>query len=96
MTTTRRNALVRPCTIIYLLLIGLTLLTWALGRFNDRIGLPVATLSMTVLGIALLKGQLIGDFFMGLRRVRGAWRWVVTLWLLLPASLIGYAFLSSY
>ncbi len=90
------SAFPRPCTIIYLLLMSLTLLTWALGRFNDQIGLSAPVLSMTVLGIAMLKGHLIGDFFMGLRRVRGLWRWVVTLWLLIPASLIGYAFLSSY
>ncbi|HFE47702.1 MAG TPA: O-succinylhomoserine sulfhydrylase [Chromatiaceae bacterium] len=93
--TAQGKAFIRPCTVIYLLLMTLTLVTWALGKFNAQIGLPAMTLSMTVLGIAMLKGHLIGDFFMGLRRVRGPWRWVVTLWLLLPASLITLAFMQA-
>jgi hypothetical protein len=46
----------------------------------------------TVLGFGLVKGQLIGDFFMGLKDLRGLWRWVISLWLLIPGVLIATAF----
>ncbi len=49
-------------------------------------------LSLTVLGLGLVKGQLIGDFFMGLKGLRGLWRWVISLWLLIPGVLIATAF----
>ena len=41
---------------------------------------------------ALIKGQLIGDYFMGLRSVSGIWRWVILLWLFIPGGLIATAF----
>jgi hypothetical protein len=49
-------------------------------------------LSLLVLGFALIKGQLIGDFFMGLKGLRGPWRFVILLWLLIPGTLITIAF----
>jgi hypothetical protein len=33
---------------------------------------------------------------MGLSRVRGFWRWPVTLWLVIPRGLISAAFIMSY
>ena len=78
----------RPCTWTYLILIGLTLVTWFIG-VKQLSGLQV---SMMVLGIALLKGQLIGDYFMNLKQVSSFWRWAVTIWLLLIGGLISYAF----
>jgi cytochrome c oxidase subunit IV len=77
-----------PCTRVYLALLGLTLVTFAIGAA----GLGGLTMSLSVLGLALIKGQLVGDWFMGLRGVRGPWRWVIALWLLLPGALIGVAF----
>ncbi len=70
------------------MLIGLTLVTWFIG-VKQLSGLQV---SMMVLGIALLKGQLIGDYFMNLKQVSSFWRWAVTIWLLLIGGLISYAF----
>jgi cytochrome c oxidase subunit IV len=78
----------RPCTRVYLVMLGLTLVTFTIGVA----GLGGLTLSLSVLGFALLKGQLVGDYFMGLKFVRGPWRWVIALWLLLPGALIGLAF----
>ncbi len=69
-------------------MLSLTLVTFAIGAA----GLGGLTVSLSVLGLALLKGQLVGDYFMGLKAVRGPWRWVVALWLLLPGALIGIAF----
>lgn len=87
----RRSELVRPCTRVYLLLVGLTLFTWLVGTAGAS-GLAV---SLLVLGVALVKGQLVGDWFMGLRRVRGPWRWAVALWLFIPGVLVGTAFALS-
>ena len=48
--------------------------------------------SLFVLGLSLFKGQLIGDYYMGLKWVSGVWRWLVVGWLLIPGSLISWAF----
>ena len=85
------KALLRPCTLVYLALLLLTAVTWAVGRA----GLSGLGVSLAVLGLALFKGHLIGDWFMGLRGVRGIWRAVIMLWLLLTGGLIGVAFMLS-
>ncbi|WP_456446055.1 cytochrome C oxidase subunit IV family protein [Thiolapillus sp.] len=82
---------IRPCTLIYFLLLGLTVTTWFIGTQ----GLSGLQISLLVLGFALIKGQLIGDYFMGLKQVSGFWRWPVTLWLILVGSLVTYAFMIS-
>ncbi|MBT2970991.1 MAG: O-succinylhomoserine sulfhydrylase [gamma proteobacterium symbiont of Ctena orbiculata] len=86
---TRRTTLgIRACTWVWLFMMGLTLTTYLIGQFTLG-GLGV---SLTVLAFALIKGQMVGDYFMGLKRVRGFWRWPVSLWLFLPGGLIGAAF----
>ena len=88
--STRR--LIRPCTLVYLSLMALTVVTWGIGRS----GLGGLGLALMVLLFALFKGQLVGDWFMGLRDVRGIWRWVVIIWLVLPGGLVATAFTMSY
>ncbi|WP_456380511.1 cytochrome C oxidase subunit IV family protein [Thiolapillus sp.] len=88
---TENKYFIRPCTWAFLLLMGLTLVTWFIGM-KQLSGLQI---SLIVLGIALLKGQLIGDYFMGLGQVSGFWRWAVAIWLLLIGSMISYAFYIS-
>lgn len=78
----------RPCTGVYLVMLGLTLATFLIGVS----GLGGLKLSLLVLVFALVKGQMVGDYFMGLKGIKGPWRWVVTLWLLLPGGLIATAF----
>ena len=78
----------RPCTWVYGVLIALTFTTYAVGELGLG-GLPLALL---VLGIALVKGHLVGDFFMGLHGLRGPWRWVILIWLTLLGGLITLAF----
>ena len=72
-------------------MIGLTLITFAIGDL-DIGGLGA---SLLVLGFALIKGQMVGDFFMGLKGIRGPWRWVIALWLFLPGALIAAAFILA-
>ena len=65
---TKTVAGLRACTWVWLLMLGLTLLTWLIGRAGwEGIGV-----SLTVLGFAVIKGQLVGDWFMGLRLVMHA------------------------
>lgn len=89
--TTAQTCWVRPCTRIWLLLMALSYVTYLVGVSAIE-GLWAALL---VLGFAVLKGQLIGDFCMGLRWVRGPWRWVIVLWLVIPGALITTAFLLA-
>ena len=79
---------IRPCAFVYLLLAALMFLTWFVGVT----GLSGLTIALPVLGLSLVKGFLIGDYYMGLKLVPGGWRWVITIWLLLPGSLIAIAF----
>lgn len=91
-STEPTRQLIRPCTLVYAVLVLLTFTTWAIGRA----GLGGLGLTLLVLAFAILKGHLIGDWFMGLRSVRGIWRWVVAIWLLIPGGLITLAFVLSY
>ena len=85
---TTKKLFLRPCTWVYVILLTLTFITWYIGVHN----LSGRAFAFLVLGFALLKGQLIGDFFMGLRQVSGFWRWAIFLWLLIVGTLITTAF----
>lgn len=82
------SAFLRPCTWVYLVLIALTFTTYAVGE----LGLGGLSFALLVLGIALVKGHLVGDFFMGLHGLRGPWRWVILIWLTQLGGLITLAF----
>ena len=87
-----KHILMRPCTWVFGLLLFLTLVTWFVGTQ----GLSGRFFAFLVFGIALLKGQLIGDYFMGLKMVAGPWRWVIFTWLLLVGVLISWAFWVTF
>lgn len=89
--TTDTRPLIRPCTRVYLLLLALTTVTLAVGHLAAG-GLFAST---AVLGIALLKGHLIGDYFMALKGIRGPWRWVILIWLTIVGGLVATAFLIA-
>ncbi len=82
---------IRPCTRVYLALIALTLVTFVVGE----LGLGGLKVALAVLVIAMIKGHLVGSYFMGLGRIRGLWRWPVSIWLLLPGALISIAFILA-
>jgi len=84
----QKRLFLRPCTWVYATLLFLTFITWFVG-VNHLSGRFFAFM---VLGFALLKGQLIGDYFMGLKQVAGLWRWVIFIWLVLVGTLISVAF----
>jgi len=89
--TTCKSRGLRPCTIVYLALMALTGVTYMVGE----LGLTGLNAALPILFLALLKGQMVGDYFMGLKAVRGLWRWVVFLWLLIPGTLITIAFVNA-
>ena len=89
--TTRKIIGLRPCTFVWVTMMGLTLATYIIGEAGVT-GLPIA---LTVLGFALVKGQMVGDYFMGLKSIRGLWRWPVALWLTIPGAVIATAFILS-
>ena len=70
----------------------LTFITYAVAQ----LGISDKALMLGVLAIALFKGQLVVDHFMGLRRVRGFWRPLLFAYLLIVgAALAGAFFLSQ-
>ena len=83
---------IRACTWVYTFLISFTFVTYLIGKFE----LDGLTTAITVLLLAMLKGNLVGLYFMGLVRVKGFWHWPVTAWLIIPGSLISIAFYLSY
>jgi len=50
---------------------------------------------MAVLALTLIKGQLIADYFMGLRRVRSLWRTAMFAYLVVVGGLIATAYLIA-
>lgn len=87
--TKEHNKLLRPCTLIWLLLLALTFATYAAAE----LGLQGKELVIGVLAIALIKGQLVSDWFMGLRRVGSFWRPVLSGYLFIVGTFIAAAFL---
>ncbi len=73
---------------VWLTLVVLTLLTYAIGVS----GLGGAVVVAGILLSVAVKGQLVADVFMGLKGVRSPWRWIVTGWLFIVLVLIGVAF----
>lgn len=91
METTHKPHFIRPCTRIWLILMLLTGTTYALGEA----GLGGVAIMLTVLGTAVVKVQMVANYFMGLRRTRWLWRGIVLGWLLLVAGLITVAYLTA-
>ena len=82
------TTMIRPCTLVWLLLMGLTLLALAIGKA----GLGGPSIVALLLVSTLLKTQLVADHFMGLRRSRLLWRMIVSVYLVLIIGLIGLAY----
>ncbi|HHJ18034.1 MAG TPA: hypothetical protein ENJ80_15215 [Gammaproteobacteria bacterium] len=81
----------RKAAFVWLILVLLTLATYAVGR----LGYGGVTVVVMLLASISLKGQLIIDYFMGLAQVRSRWKWVVTGWLASVVALIGMAYWIS-
>jgi cytochrome c oxidase subunit IV len=83
--------LIRPCTLIWLVLLALTGLTYFVGK-SGVTGMAVVSF---VLLTTLFKSQMVVDYFMGLKHVRPFWRGLLFGYLLLVCSMIGLAYYLS-
>ena len=81
------RGLVRPCTRVWLVLVGLTLAMLTVGQM----GLSGGNVVTLLLVATLMKTQLVADMFMGLRQSRLLWRMIVTVYLISVIGLIGLA-----
>lgn len=75
-------------TIVWLVLIALTVVSYEIGETGQA-----GTVAMLVLlGIALVKGQLVANYFMGLRHVALLWRAIAFFYFLIVGGFIALAF----
>lgn len=81
---------IRRATLIWLILLGLTTLSFRLST-----AVSGNVLMFTVLGLTLIKGHLVTNEFMGLRHSRWAWRLIMAIYLLTVGSIIAFAYLSA-
>ena len=73
---------------IWILLVLLTLFAFLLGWLE-----LVSLLFLSILLVStFIKGQLVSDYFMGLRHVTLKYRMIPTIWLFLVLSLIAIAY----
>jgi len=73
---------------IWFRLVSLTLLSYVIGQFH----LLESAAIVILLLITLLKGELIIDYFMGLKKVRLLYRLIPLVWLFFVLSLILLAY----
>ncbi len=69
----------RTTFIIWVVLIGLTLLGYWIGQ----LGFSGTSALVILLGAALVKSQLVISHFMEMKEANTRWKWVPTLWLVL-------------
>ncbi len=85
-TTSTSN---KRSTAVWLLLLVLTLSTFAVGEMH--LGGPVVV--SVVLAMTLIKGQLVATWFMGLRHAPLLWRVIMTGYLVVVGASIAIAYM---
>jgi len=78
-------------TFIWLALVGLTITTWRIGET----GLVGKGAMLALLLIAFIKGQMVANYFMGLRHAHFGWRALVLGYFVLVGGLIAAAYLMG-
>lgn len=79
----------RFATLIWLALVALTLVTFAIGEA----GFAGKHVMLGLLLIALIKGQMVSNYFMGLKQADFLWRAIMLIYYLLVGGLIAAAYL---
>ncbi len=80
---------IRPCTVIWLVLMALTLVTLGIGKLGLS-GTGVVAFIMTT---TFIKGQMVADYFMGLKQVRWSFRIITLLYMVIVCGLILVAYM---
>ncbi len=84
------TSLNRFATLIWLALVILTVLTFLIGEEVNA----GKTVMLSVLAISLIKGQLIANYFMGLRHVSWLWRGIILGYFVIVGGMIAIAYLN--
>lgn len=78
-------------TIIWLVLVGLTIMTFSLGEA----GMSGKGVMFTLLAITMVKSQLVANYFMSLRRTKLLWRAIMFGYFAIVGGLIAVAYLMG-
>lgn len=76
-------------TSIWLILVALTIVTFSIGEA----GLAGKNIMLALLLISMVKGQMVANYFMGLRHVNVWWRAIVFGYFLIVGGMIAIAYL---
>ena len=79
---------IRPCTLVWITLMGLT----GIVGMANKTGLNSLAVVGFILTLTLLKTQLVADYFMGLKKTNLLWRMIITLYLIIVIGLIALAY----
>jgi cytochrome c oxidase subunit 4 len=79
----------RLLTIVWLMLVVLTIATFCIGEE----GLSGKHVMITLLVIALIKSQIVANYFMDLRNSKLIWRGIMLGYFVIVGGLIGLAYL---
>lgn len=78
-------------TVIWLILVVLTIATFVIGE----VGLAGKNTMLLLLAIAMVKSQMVANYFMGLRKTRLLWRGIMLGYFVLVGGLIAIAYLMG-
>jgi len=78
-------------TVIWLMLVILTIATFSLGEA----GMSGKYVMLTLLAIAMIKSQLVANYFMGLRKSKFLWRAMIFGYFAIVGGLIAVAYLMG-
>ena len=78
-------------TVIWLVLVVLTIMTFSLGEA----GMSGEVVMLTLLAITMVKSQLVANYFMGLRRTKFLWRAIMFGYFAIVGGLIAVAYLMG-
>jgi cytochrome c oxidase subunit IV len=79
----------RFSTLIWLILTVLTIATFSIGEA----GLAGKGIMLSLLAIAFIKGQMVANYFMGLRHAGWFWRGIILGYFLIVGGMIAIAYL---
>ena len=78
-------------TVIWLVLVALTIVTFSLGEA----GMSGKGVMLTLLAITMIKSQLVANYFMALRKTKLLWRAIMFGYFIIVGGLIAMAYLMG-
>ena len=78
-------------TVIWLVLVVLTIVTFSLGEA----GMSGKGVMLTLLAITMIKSQLVANYFMALRKTKLLWRAIMFGYFIIVGGLIAMAYLMG-